>query len=188
MICEALAIPGVVQVVPQKWEDDRGYFCELFRKDWFNQNVSDVELIQENQSLSRQAGTIRGLHFQTMPFTQGKLVRCQAGALVDVVVDIRRGSPTFGHWLAVELSQENGRQLWVPPGTAHGFCTLLPNTVISYKVSAYYSPAHDRGMAWDDPDIAISWPAVADPAFLSPKDRLHPRLAELPAFFTYGDR
>lgn len=112
-------------------------------------------------------------------------MRCTAGALLDVAVDLRAGSPTFGQWAAIELSPENGKQLWIPAGFAHGFCTLQPNTVINYKVTAYYSAENDKGLAWDDPAIGIEWPALADPETLSAKDRAQPRLADLPEYFRY---
>lgn len=178
-------IAGPVAIQPQRRGDARGYFAETFRADRFAEAVSAVDFVQENESLSANVGTVRGLHFQTEPFAQGKLVRCVAGALLDVAVDIRTGSPTYGQWIAIELSAENGQQLWVPPGFAHGFCTLAPDTVLAYKVSAYYDHASDKGLAWDDPAIAIDWPAVADRETLSPKDRVQPKLAELPAHFRY---
>ena len=178
-----LDLPDVVEVQPRKFGDDRGYFSEVFRLDQFRSEVSDVDFVQENQSLSVEAGTVRGLHFQTNPFAQGKLVRCLAGAIFDVAVDLRRGSAQFGAWAAIELSAEKGNQLWVPPGFAHGFCTLLPRTVVCYKVTAYYSQEHDKGVAWDDGDIGIAWPRFADPETLSAKDRSQPRLADLPAYF-----
>jgi len=132
--------------------------------------------VQDNESLSRRPGTLRGLHFQTAPFVQGKLVRCAAGALFDVAVDLRAGSPSFGRWIGVELSADGGNQLWVPPGFAHGFCTLLPDTVVSYKVTAPYSAAHDKGLAWDDAQVAVDWPEAADRETLSAKDREQPGL------------
>lgn len=180
-----LDIPEVVEVLPRKFGDDRGYFSEIFRQDQFRQQVSDVDFVQENQSLSVKAGTIRGLHFQTDPLAQGKLVRCLAGAIFDVAVDLRRESPHFGAWAVVELSAEKGNQLWIPPGFAHGFCTLMPDSVVCYKVTAYYSQDHDKGVAWDDEDIGIVWPDVADPATLSAKDKVQPRLADLPPYFTF---
>ncbi|KQS03413.1 dTDP-4-dehydrorhamnose 3,5-epimerase [Sphingomonas sp. Leaf357] len=180
-------IAGPVAIQPVRHGDARGYFAETFRADRFIETVGKPEFVQENESLSAKAGTIRGLHFQTDPFAQGKLVRCIAGALLDVAVDIRTGSPTYGKWLAIELSAENGRQLWVPPGFAHGFCTLVPDTMLAYKVTAYYDHASDKGLAWDDSAIGIKWPAVADPDTLSPKDRVQPTLADLPAYFTYQD-
>ena len=180
-----LDIDGPFLVEPQRHLDGRGSFAEVFRLDRFEERVPATRIVQENESLSRKAGTIRGLHFQTAPFAQGKLVRCVQGALLDVAVDIRSGSPTFGKWIAVELSAENGQQLWVPPGFAHGFCTLLPDTMLAYKVTAYYSAEHDKGLAWDDPAIGVKWPDCADPETLSAKDRIQPKLAELPAYFAF---
>ena len=179
-------LPGLLQVTPQRFRDERGYFAETFRLTTFRDHAGPVDFVQENESLSARVGTIRGLHFQTEPFAQGKLVRCTAGALLDVAVDLRAGSPTFGRWAAVELTPENGIQLWVPAGFAHGFCTLKPDTVINYKVTAYYSAAHDKGLAWNDPATGIRWPALADPESLSPKDRVQPLLAELPEHFRYA--
>jgi dTDP-4-dehydrorhamnose 3,5-epimerase len=176
-------LSGVVEIVPKRIGDNRGYFSEVYKSQWFRQNVADVEFVQENESLSANIGTIRGLHFQSAPYVQGKLVRCLAGALFDVCVDIRVASSTFGKWISVMLSAGDGRQFWVPPGFAHGFCTLEPNTVISYKVTAPYSPEHDKGLRWNDPDVAVVWPAVADPNYLSPKDRLQPTLKSLGAMF-----
>ncbi|BBD97389.1 dTDP-4-dehydrorhamnose 3,5-epimerase [Sphingobium amiense] len=186
MLIERFELPDVVHFEPKKFGDHRGYFSEIFRKDWFSENIGDFDLIQENQSLSASSGTVRGLHFQTAPFAQGKLVRCLSGALVDVIVDIRRGSPAYGHWMAVELTAERGNQLWVPPGFAHGFCTIQPNTILCYKVTAYYSVENDKGMAWDDPAVGIEWPSVANPELLSAKDKVQPTLAELPPYFSYG--
>ena len=180
-----LDLPDVVEVQPRKFGDDRGYFSEVFRLDQFRNEVVDVDFVQENQSLSVKTGTIRGLHFQTAPFAQGKLVRCLSGAIFDVAVDLRRGSPHYGAWAAVELTAEKGNQLWIPPGFAHGFCTLLPDSVVCYKVTAYYSQENDKGVAWDDNEIGIAWPDVADPATLSPKDKVQPRLADLPAYFSH---
>lgn len=177
-----LEISGLVEVIPRKIGDERGYFSEIFREDRFR-DIADVDFVQENQSLSVKVGTVRGLHFQTHPFAQGKLVRCIAGAIFDVAVDLRRGSPHFGSWAAIELTAERDNQLWVPPGFAHGFCTLLPDSVVCYKVTAYYSQEHDKGVAWDDGDIGIVWPEVADHVTLSAKDRSQPRLADLPAYF-----
>ncbi len=178
-------ISGLVQIVPTRRGDTRGYFAETFRSDVFAAAVGETRFVQDNESLSARAGTVRGLHFQTGAFAQGKLVRCVQGALLDVAVDIRHGSPTFGKGLAVELSAENGRQLWVPPGFAHGFCTRQPDTMISYKVTAYYSAEHDKGVAWDDPAIGVAWPDCADPGTLSGKDSSQPKLADLPAYFAY---
>ena len=181
------SIPGPLIVMPVRHGDARGYFSEIFRADRFAQAAGPVDLVQENQSLSARAGTIRGLHFQIPPAAQGKLVRCLAGAIFDVAVDIRHDSPTFGQWVSAELTGDNGHQLWVPPGFAHGFCTLVTYTVVAYKVSSYYSAMHDRGMAWDDPALGIDWPALADAETLSAKDRVQPRLAELARVFSVKD-
>ncbi|NLS08121.1 dTDP-4-dehydrorhamnose 3,5-epimerase [Rhizobium sp. P32RR-XVIII] len=180
------AIEGVVAITPPRFGDHRGYFSEVFKDAWFRENVADVTFIQDNESLSAQPGTVRGLHFQTPPFAQGKLVRCLAGRIMDVAVDIRTGSPSFGKWISWELSPENGAQLWVPAGFAHGFATLEPNSVISYKVTAPYSPQHDRGVAWNDPAIGIRWPVDEKDIVLSDKDRSLPRLADVPSHFSYS--
>lgn len=176
-------LDGPVEIKPRKIEDKRGYFSEIFRLDAFVKHAPGVDFVQDNQSLSTRAGTIRGIHFQSPPATQGKLIRCLAGRLLDVAVDLRRGSPTFGRWIAVELSPELNNQLWVPGGFGHGFCTLEPDSIIGYRVTSYYSPEHDKGVAWDDPDIGIKWPGIADPETLSSKDRNQPALADLPHYF-----
>lgn len=181
------AVDGPLEVRPHKIEDERGYFSEVFRLDEFEKRSAPVEFVQDNQSLSTRAGTIRGIHFQTHPAAQGKLVRCLAGRLLDVAVDLRRGSPTFGSWVSAILSPEDLNQLWVPVGFGHAFCTLEPNSVIGYRVTSYYSAENDKGLAWDDPDVAIEWPDIADAATLSAKDRKQPRLNQLPAYFTMED-
>lgn len=180
-----LAISDVIEIEPCKFGDERGYFSEIFRLDRFHAEAAPVDFVQENQSLSVRSGTIRGLHFQTHPFAQGKLVRCLAGSIFDVAVDLRKKSPHFGQWVAAELSAEKGNQLWIPAGFGHGFCTLQPSSIVCYKVTAYYSQADDKGVAWDDPDIGIAWPEVADADTLSAKDTIQPRLADLPAYFEY---
>jgi dTDP-4-dehydrorhamnose 3,5-epimerase len=180
-------LEGPLEIIPRRIEDERGYFSEIFRFDDFEQRVHGVKFVQDNQSLSVRSGTIRGLHFQIHPEAQGKLVRCLSGRLLDVAVDLRTGSPTYGRWLSLELSPELNNQLWVPVGFGHGFCTLEPNTIISYRVTSYYSADHDKGVAWDDPDIAVSWPDVAEADTLSAKDRRQPKLAELPEYFTMKD-
>jgi dTDP-4-dehydrorhamnose 3,5-epimerase len=177
-------IEGPFEIKPRKIEDERGYFSEVFRRDSFAERAPDVEFVQDNQSLSVRTGTIRGLHFQCHPAAQGKLVRCLAGSLFDVAVDLRTDSPTYGRWMSLILSPEQNNQLWVPVGFGHGFCTLEPNTVISYRVTDYYSPDHDKGVAWDDADIGVDWPAAADRETLSAKDRQQPALAALPTYFT----
>ncbi|WP_337270562.1 dTDP-4-dehydrorhamnose 3,5-epimerase [Oryzifoliimicrobium ureilyticus] len=182
---DALALDGLVLITPKRFGDARGYFVETFREDLFRAKVGDFSFVQDNQSLSAEVGTVRGLHFQLEPKAQGKLVRCIAGALLDVAVDIRTGSPTFGQHVAVELTPENGQQLWVPPGFAHGFCTLKPDTQISYKVTNYYSAEHDRGLAWNDPALDIRWPVDSETAVLSDKDKRQPLLADLGEVFSY---
>jgi dTDP-4-dehydrorhamnose 3,5-epimerase len=180
-------IAGPRLFVPTRIADSRGYFAETFRADRFAEHCGASDFVQDNESCSLEAGTIRGLHFQRAPAVQGKLVRCTAGALFDVAVDIRFGSPTYGHWIAEILTAGNGHQLWLPPGFAHGFCTLEPRTVIAYKVTDFYSAECDTGLHWDDPDLAIEWPEVANPASLSAKDRAQPAFATLPAFFPHED-
>ena len=184
MEIRSLALNGPIEIQPRKIEDERGYFSEIFRLENFTAYAGPVQFVQDNQSLSARAGTIRGLHFQSHPAAQGKLVRCLAGKLLDIAVDLRRDSETFGKWLSVVLSPEQNNQLWVPVGFGHGFCTLEPNSVISYRVTSYYSAENDKGVAWDDSDIGIEWPAIADPDTLSAKDRNQPLLAELPAYFS----
>lgn len=182
-----LKLAEIVEIVPAKHGDDRGYFSEVFRADRFQAEIGRVEFVQENQSLSVRRGTVRGLHFQTAPCAQAKLVRCLAGAIFDVAVDLRQGSSNFGQWIALELTAEKGNQLWIPPGFAHGFCTLLPDTIVCYKVTSFYSAEHDKGVAWDDEEIGISWPELADPQTLSAKDRVQPKLSALPPYFKHGE-
>lgn len=176
-------LPDIRMLVPSKLCDHRGYFSETFRSDIFSRSCGNHKFVQDNESLSVREGTIRGLHFQIPPYDQGKLVRCLAGSLYDVVVDIRAGSATWGRWAGEELTPGNGRQMWVPPGFAHGFCTLAPNTIIAYKVTKYYSSEHDKGLAWDDPAVGVKWPAVADPETLSAKDRRQPYLSDISKYF-----
>lgn len=187
MEVQFFGIADVQLFIPRHIGDERGYFAETFRADLFAQHVGDLAFVQDNESLSARPGTIRGLHFQSDPHAQGKLVRCTAGALFDVAVDIRQGSPTYGQWVAETLTPDNGKQLWVPPGFAHGFCSLEPDTVICYKVTDYYSAECDKGLAWDDPAIGIDWPDAADPDTLSAKDRVQPLLADLPAYFHWSE-
>ncbi|WP_230530743.1 dTDP-4-dehydrorhamnose 3,5-epimerase [Microvirga roseola] len=180
---EPTAIPEVKIVTPKRFGDHRGFFSETYHRQRFAEAGIDTDFVQDNQSLSAAVGTVRGLHFQSEPFAQDKLIRVVRGSILDVAVDIRRSSPTYGRHVAVELSAENGRQLLVPVGFAHGFCTLEPDTEIQYKVSAYYSAAHDHGLAWDDPTVGIAWPVDPARAVLSDKDRRQPTLAELPVYF-----
>lgn len=180
---EPTALPDVKIVKTRAFDDPRGYFTEIYNRKAFEAAGIALDFVQDNVSLSKPAGTVRGLHFQSDPFAQAKLIRAVRGRILDVAVDIRRSSPTFGRHVAVELSEENRLQLLVPVGFAHGFCTLEPDTEIHYKVTAHYSGAHDHGLAWDDPALAIEWPVSASDAVLSDKDRRQPTLSELPAFF-----
>ena len=185
MQVERLDIPDVLAITPKRIGDARGFFSEVFRRDVMTEHCPGVDFVQDNHSRSDEAGTIRGLHFQTPPFAQAKLVRVVRGAILDVAVDMRGGSPTYGRHVTRMLSADNGTQLLVPAGFAHGFCTLEPGTEIEYKVSAYYSAAHDKGLAWDDAALGIAWPVTPEKAVLSAKDRAHPKLSGLPAYFTY---
>lgn len=186
MLVEPCEIPEVLIVTPKKFGDHRGFFSETWNKRTFAEatGVAD-DFVQDNHSLSAETGVIRGLHFQSPPHAQGKLVRVTRGSILDVAVDIRTGSPTFGRHVGVELSVENWRQLWVPPGFAHGFCTLEPDTEVQYKVTGFYAPDNDHGLAFDDPALKIAWPVKPADAVLSDKDRKHPRLADLPAYFEH---
>lgn len=156
--------------------DHRGFFMESYNEQRIKEQVGTYNFIQDNHSLSAEAGVIRGLHYQLHPKAQTKLVRVISGVIYDVIVDIRRSSPTFGQWAGVILSEYNHRQLLVPKGFAHGFCTLIPNTQVLYKVDEYYSTEHDRGIQWNDPELDIDWP-ISKP-ILSDKDKLHPSLKE----------
>jgi len=178
------ALPDVKIIQTKRFGDERGFFSEVYNRLRFEEAGLEFDFVQDNHSLSIKAGTIRGLHFQCPPFAQGKLVRVTRGRILDVAVDLRRSSPTYGQHVAVELSAENWRQLLVPVGFAHGFCSLEPDTEVLYKVTSYYSAEHDRGLAFDDPALGIPWPIPVREAILSEKDCKHPRLAELPAYFT----
>lgn len=179
MQSEIFAVDGPALLTPKLIGDSRGYFMETFKADWFRENIADVAFVQDNQSLSAQVGTIRGLHYQKEPVPQGKLVRCLKGSIFDVAVDIRKGSKTFGKWIGATLTAANSQQLWVPEGFAHGFCTLEPDTIVFYKVTNPYSHPHDAGIAFDDPEIGIDWPINLAKAVLSDKDKVQPKLASL---------
>ncbi len=180
---ETTTLEGVKLIVPKKFADSRGFFSETYNRKSFLQGGIAVDFVQDNQSRSAAVGTIRGLHFQSPPFAQDKLIRVLKGSILDVAVDLRRSSPTYGQHFATELSAENFKQMFVPIGFAHGYCTLEPDTEILYKVSNHYAPEHDHGLAWDDPDLGIAWPVTAETATLSDKDRRHPRLADLDSPF-----
>ena len=175
------SLPGVLLIEPTVFGDSRGFFIETWHAERFREAGLDVVFVQDNQSRSSR-GVLRGLHYQE-PNPQGKLVRCACGTLFDVAVDIRRGSPNFGRWYGAELSEENHRMLWIPPGFAHGFCALSEVADLAYKCTAFYDAASDRAIAWNDPDIGITWP-ITTPT-LSPKDAAAPRLKDavvLPRF------
>lgn len=188
MHIDPTALPGVVIVTPARFGDHRGFFSESWSRRVMAGHGMDLDFVQDNHSLSAQTGTVRGLHFQTPPHAQDKLVRCGRGALLDVAVDIRHGSPTYGQHIAVELSAENGRQLLVPKGFAHGFVTLQPDTEIVYKCTDYYAPDCDAGLRWNDPAVGIDWGVSDAAAVLSDKDAAAPLLADLPVYFTYDGR
>lgn len=183
---EKHTIDGLLTITPKKYGDDRGFFSETFNDKSLAEEGFKTKFVQDNQSLSVDTGVVRGLHFQSPPFAQDKLVRVLKGRILDVAVDIRKGSPTYGQHIAVELSAENWKQLLVPTGFAHGFCTLEPNTEVIYKVTNYYSPDHDHGLKWDDPDLAIEWPISNEEAILSEKDKGLPYFKDLDSPFIYN--
>ena len=164
--------------------DNRGFFAETYNRKRYLEYGIDVNFVQDNHSVSKQLGTLRGLHFQSPPVAQAKLVRCGRGAIFDVAVDIRRGSPTYGHWEGYKLSAENGHQLYVPVGYAHGFVTLEPDSEIIYKCTDYYAPDTEGAVRWDS--CGIEWPLSGDP-ILSDKDAIAPALADLDSPFVYGE-
>jgi dTDP-4-dehydrorhamnose 3,5-epimerase len=172
-------------IVPKRFTDERGYFAETWSDRSFHQEIANEAFVQDNQSMSARKGTVRGLHFQKPPFAQGKLVRVVSGSILDVVVDVRKGSPTFGQHVATKLDALEGAQLWVPPGFLHGFCTLEDKTEVFYKVTAYYSAKHDAGVLWNDPDLGVDWPVDAATAILSEKDQQLPRLRDWSDFFQH---
>ena len=173
-----LAITDVILIQPNRFGDARGWFSETFSSHLMKEG-GFPDFIQDNESLSVMPGTIRGLHYQLKPFGQAKLVRCVRGALVDVALDIRPNSPTFGRHVSTRLSADANDQILIPDGFAHGFCTLEPNTLIQYKVSAPYAPNHQGGIAWDDPALQIDWPVASSAAILSDRDRQHPALSQV---------
>jgi len=183
MKIQELSIPEIKLLAPKKFGDQRGFFSEVYNKRGFAAAGVDIDFVQDNHSLSVERATVRGLHFQTPPFAQHKLVRVVRGAVFDVAVDLRRGSPTYGEHVSAILSAEEWNQLFVPIGFAHGFMTLEANTEVLYKVSNYYSVAHDKGLLWNDPALGIVWPIPYSEALLSDKDRVHPRLADLGHYF-----
>ena len=170
MQIEETTLPGVVILTPRRFGDDRGFFSEVWNRETLRRSGIDIHFVQDNHSLSRPVGTVRGLHYQSPPHAQDKLVRCGAGVVFDVAVDARRGSPTYGKWVGVELSAENGRQLLIPKGFLHGFVTRAPNSELLYKCSDVYAPDCDGAVRFDDPDLGIDWGINPASAVLSDKD------------------
>ena len=183
MYVERLTIREVIEIGPDRYEDERGFFSETYSRRALAEAGIEDEFVQDNHSLSVAQGTLRGLHFQAPPAAQAKLVRVVHGVILDVAVDIRVGSPSFGQHVCCELSAREWNQIYIPQGFAHGFCTLEPDTEVTYKASDYYAPELDRGLLWNDPALGIDWP-ISDP-LLSEKDRSHPPLRDLPQYFTY---
>ena len=185
MQSEHLEIPDVKVLTPKKNGDHRGFFSEVYNRKTLAEAGIDITFVQDNHALSAEKGTVRGLHFQIPPFAQDKLVRVVRGSVFDVAVDLRRGSPTYGKHVSVVLSAEAWNQILVPIGFAHGLMTLEPDTEVLYKVSNYYSAEHDKGLLWNDPALGIEWPVAEDEAILSAKDKVQPRLADLPPYFHF---
>ncbi len=177
-------IPGVVIIEPRLFGDNRGYFFESWSRQDFAAQVADVAFCQDNESMSRY-GVLRGLHFQKTPYAQSKLVRCVQGEVLDVAVDIRKGSPTFGQWVGVRLSQDNHRQLFLPRGMAHGFAVLSEVAIFQYKCDNFYHPESEGAIAWNDPELAIDWQIDSAEAVLSVKDMAHPCLKDIDTPFVY---
>lgn len=180
---EDLGLEGLKLITPKKFGDARGFFCETHNAQTWEKVGLNYNFVQDNHSMSRDIGTLRGLHFQTAPFAQDKLVRVLRGRILDVAVDLRRSSPTFKRYVAVELSYENWKQLLIPIGFAHAFVTLEPDTEVFYKTTNFYSPEHDSGVAWDDPELNINWPIEKSQVILSSKDQKLPRLSEVENLF-----
>ena len=183
LVVERLPLDGVLLFKPQRLSDSRGYFVETYNKRSFS--AIGVDFVQDNQSLSTLRGTIRGLHFQLAPEPQAKLVRVLAGAVYDVAVDLRAGSATYGKWCAATLTAAEGEQLFIPVGFAHAFCTLAPDTIVAYKVDAFYNKSAEAGVRWDDPDIAVEWPIGRDEIKVSDKDAALPLLRDAATPFRF---
>jgi dTDP-4-dehydrorhamnose 3,5-epimerase len=188
MRIERFKIEDIFAIEPSKHSDHRGFFSETYRNDFLRGQKVDAEFLQDNHVYSAQRGVLRGLHFQIPPHAQGKLVRCVRGAILDIGVDIRAGSPTFGQHVAVELSAANWKQLWVPPGFAHGYVTLEQDCEVIYKTTDYYAKDCERGLAWDDPALDIDWRIAKSSLVISDKDHTNPRLADIEPFFHYDRR
>jgi dTDP-4-dehydrorhamnose 3,5-epimerase len=171
------AIPDVKVLVPKQFKDHRGFFSEVYSRKALKEAGIPADFLQDNHSLSVEKGVLRGLHYQVAPMAQDKLIRVVRGSILDVAVDVRRSSPTFGRHVTEVISAENWRQVYVPVGFAHGFVTLEPNTEVLYKVSAFYSPEYERGIKWNDPTLGIDWGIAESQAILSGRDQQHPHLA-----------
>jgi dTDP-4-dehydrorhamnose 3,5-epimerase len=188
MQIERLSIDGILIVAPAKRSDHRGFFSETYRYDLLAADGVQTNFVQDNHVYSAERGTLRGLHFQVPPRAQGKLVRCTRGAILDVVVDVRKDSPTWAQHAAIELSADNWKQLWVPPGFAHGYVTLEPNCEVIYKVTDYWAPDCERGVVWNDPDLGIDWRVSESELILTDRDRVNPPLREIDPVFHYHKR
>ncbi|MCL7999188.1 dTDP-4-dehydrorhamnose 3,5-epimerase [Brucella sp. 21LCYQ03] len=182
MEVRSLGLDGVFEIIPRKFGDDRGFFSETYKVDALAEAGIDLNFVQDNHSYSAAKGVVRGLHYQLLPFAQDKLVRVIRGAILDVAVDIRKRSPTFGKWVSLEVSAEKWNQILVPKGFAHGFITLTEDTEVIYKVTDYYAPEHDRSIRFDDPAIGIEWPIPSSGVQLSDKDQKAPLLAHAEVF------
>ncbi|RYG38491.1 MAG: dTDP-4-dehydrorhamnose 3,5-epimerase [Burkholderiales bacterium] len=180
-----LTIPDVFVFKPKRFEDDRGFLVETYSRELLETMTGPINWVQDNQSLSHRKGTVRALHFQAPPFAQDKLVRCVRGAIMDVALDIRHGSPTFGQHVAAKLTSDSGEQIFVPKGFAHGFATLEDDCEVVYKVSDTYNAAHDRNIRWNDPSLRIDWGIDELAAILSLKDAVAPMLSDTPKYFRY---
>lgn len=183
MIIETTEIEGVITLCPVIHEDGRGFFSETYNKQTLEKNKINISFVQDNHSLSKDTGVVRGLHFQSEPYAQDKLIRVISGSIFDVAVDLRAKSATYGKYVSRVLSDKNWKQLLVPKGFAHGFCTLEKNTEVIYKVSNYYAPDCDKGIMWNDPDLKIKWPIENDKAILSDKDKKQPLFNQLENYF-----
>ncbi len=188
MLVEQLKLPEVLLLTPKKFSDSRGFFSETYNLKRLAEAGVDLEFVQDNQAFSADQWTLRGLHFQAPPFAQDKLVRVLRGSVLDVAVDIREGSPTYGQHVSVVLSAEAWNQVFVPVGFAHAYLTLEPDTEVFYKVSNYYAPDHDHGLMWNDPDLAIDWGVPPQEVVLSEKDKRQPSFRDLESPFELDDR
>jgi dTDP-4-dehydrorhamnose 3,5-epimerase len=180
MTITQLALPEVLIITPKRHGDARGWFTETWSRRAMLETGLDIDFVQDNQAFSAKAGTVRGLHFQTAPHPQAKLVRVLRGAIYDVAVDIRPGSATYGRWVGAKLTSEGGEQLFVPRGFAHGYCTLTDDCELAYKVDGLYAPQTEGGILWSDPALGIDWPVSREAAVLSDKDQVLPTLADMP--------